>query len=100
MYICICICIYICMYVCICRVKLGCDMLTNKVWCDMLQKYIGSTSNAESKPLKSMYFMSDAYTCKILKVSSLFATRSSGQRNEHFIIIYFIYSIFIISLTT
>ena len=29
-----------------------------------------------------MYFMSDACTYKILKFSSLFATWSSGQRND------------------
>ena len=36
----------------------------------------------EFKPLKFMYFMSDVCTYKILKVLSLFATQSSGQRNN------------------
>ena len=40
-------------------------------------------SNDESKPFKSIYFMSDACTCKILKVPNSFRTRSSGQKNEY-----------------
>ena len=47
--------------------------------------------HAESKPLKFMYFMSDACTCKILKVLNSFATRSSGQRNEHFYKLFYIF---------
>ena len=65
-----------------CRVKLGCDVLTMKVWWAQLQKHLGSVSNDKFKPLKFMYFMSDACTCKILEVSNSFATKSNGQRND------------------
>ena len=57
-------------------------MLTKRGWWAHLQKAIGLTLKYESKPLKSMYFMSDAYTCKILKISNSFAIRSSSQRKN------------------
>ena len=71
--------IYIYIYI---WAKLEWDVLAKRVWGTQRQKYIESISNDESKLLKFMYFISDACICKILKVSNLFATRSSGQRNN------------------
>ena len=64
--------------------KTRCDVLTRRGWWAHLQKAIGLTSNYKSKPLKFIYFVSDACTCKIFKVLNLFSTWSSGQNNEHF----------------
>ena len=42
-------------------------------------KYIISVSNNNSKPLKSIYFTSDEFTCKNYKFSNCFSIKSSGQ---------------------
>ena len=57
-------------------------MLTKRIWCAQLKKYIGWASNDESKPLKSMYFVSDACTYEILEVLNSFAMKSSSQNND------------------
>ena len=71
------------------KIKINTLMSKVRLWCghrenlvNTTSKYIESTSNVEFKPFKLMYFMSDVYTCKILKVSNLFATKLSGQRND------------------
>ena len=65
--------------------KLGCDVFTKRVWWAHFQKYIESASNDEFKPFKSMYFMSDTCTCKILKVLNSFATTTYKITYKRFI---------------
>ena len=46
---------------------------------NLTRKYIISVWNDKSKPLESMYFTSDEFTCKNFKFSNYFNIKSSGQ---------------------